>query len=186
MKQIILLLIISISINGCKRGDDPTIAQECGDETLSDFTIYNAFDFFTSDTTLSFGNNFVTYIYSYTTENGYSVFKLTTDFSTLCTFEPPLISSTLLLTSADDNFIDSLFVFEVGGQTVVFPIQNLGEFHNCDEYYVWQDEGNGKNTLTYQYQVSIPSTGSWSGDSAYFFGNLEMMSLTMNGVLPKE
>lgn len=173
-------LCIPIILAGCKDPDDPT-AKECGEEVVTLINIYDCNSLYNSDTSLTDGTNTSVYSYTIGLSGSIRLITLAGSYEAFCTYESPLVSAFLEFAIDDPNFTDTVRVQEVGGTQIDYPTEDLGTIHKSDQFYVWEKESPEGVRFIYNYSVYFPTLGSWSADSAYFFGNLVQMRTGANG-----
>lgn len=169
-----IAMAITFFVSSCAKDDK----NKCKDhsEKIIAFPYINATVFQQYQTPQNAGN--VLYLTAYATNGGRSSFIFDIAVSNVCPHTDPLLSSTMVLKNPDANLTDSIGIGSNHGGNVaeaVFP--SNGTVYDIDEFYTFDAGSPSPVGFTFVNKISIPAQGSWAADSAYFFSNLDNLSV---------
>jgi hypothetical protein len=169
---------------------DPVLKQVCADKTEAGYSIHNYSEFSKFENTLTDGDiEYYSYYKNYFPDIKPTIFSwgVQIKLSNICNSDVPLIEFSVLLHQPDSIFIPVGSIREdpYSQQTAkLFSIDNI-YFDENREHQFSGDYGGGSVSIYASIFFNIPSKGSFSADSAYFFSNLDYMSIKIKAHKPK-
>ncbi len=186
-KALIILLSIAFMLS-CSKDD---YKQDCGQEIIAEYYITNYSDFSKFDTLVKVGDvkysSNYRYYDSHTPWPSIIYWGMQLQLSHICNSDTAHIEFKVLLHNPDSLIIPTGSVWEELPVDSTGPLFTLDRtfFQRNTDYDFHINYGGKSGIINAFLYFNVPSKGSFSADSAYFFSNLDYMSCKITAHKPQ-
>lgn len=189
MKFLFFLPIILV-LSNCKRDDVQIPEQDCGIETKAELIIHNYSEFSNFTNKVVVGDvQYYSHYYFSSTESllGTFLWGFQIRLSNLCVQEKPKVELSVFLHKPDSMMIPESTIFQGKYFIEIKPLTTNDSilYRDVVDYHFIIDTSELTGYLTSTIIFPMTSKGSFSADSAYFFSNLDYMSIKVTAHKPK-
>lgn len=190
MKYICLLSLVLVF--SCHKQDSVPMFQKqiCEQETKAEFTIHNYSEFSKFENSFTDGDaNYYSHyqFYSMVVKPAYLSWAVQVNLINICNSDVPKIDFSVLFHDPDPSLNPEGFIRDAPNFSSTVKIVSLDGtyFHKNIDYNFKGDFGVFAGFLNATIYFPFLNKGSFSADSAYFFSNLEYMSIKITAHKPQ-